>query len=81
MENAQETQAIRTLYDQLAPREKDVLHLWILGQQNKVIAFELGISPRTVEVYRARLMTKMQADSLAHLVRMAMRIGLEGNGG
>ena len=79
LESAQETQAVRALYDQLAPREKDVLHHLVQGQQNKVIAFELGISPRTVEVYRARLMTKMQADSLAHLVRMAMRIGLEGS--
>lgn len=81
MESAQEIQAIRERYEQLAPREKDVLRHLVQGQQNKVIAFELGISPRTVEVYRARLMTKMQADSLAHLVRMSLRIGLEANGG
>jgi len=77
METVKETQNLRDRYDQLAPRERDVLRHLVKGQQNKVIAFELGISPRTVEVYRARLMGKMQAKSLAVLVRMAMSIGLE----
>ena len=81
MQTAKETQVLRDRYDQLAPREHDVLRHLVQGQQNKVIAFELGISPRTVEVYRARLMTKMQAKSLAVLVRMAMSIGLETNEG
>lgn len=81
METMKHTQALRDRYEQLAPREKDVLKHLVQGQQNKVIAFELGISPRTVEVYRARLMTKMQADSLAHLVRMSVCIGLDTNGG
>jgi two-component system, LuxR family, response regulator FixJ len=44
----------------------------IEGRANKQIAFDLGISPRTVEIYRANLMTKMQADSLSDLVRMAL---------
>ena len=44
----------------------------VAGKANKVIAHELGISPRTVEVYRANVMTKMQADSLSELVRMAL---------
>ncbi len=77
METVKETQDLRDRYEELAPRERDVLRHLVQGQQNKVIAFELGISPRTVEVYRARLMAKMQAKSLAVLVRMAMSIGLE----
>lgn len=56
----------------LSPRERDVLDGLVEGRPNKVIAFDLGISARTVEVYRANLMTKMQAGSLSELVRMAM---------
>jgi two-component system response regulator FixJ len=56
----------------LSPREKDVLAGLIQGRANKQIAFDLGISPRTVEIYRANLMNKMQADSLSELVRMAL---------
>jgi two-component system, LuxR family, response regulator FixJ len=56
----------------LSPREKDVLGGLIEGRANKQIAFDLGISPRTVEIYRANLMNKMQADSLSDLVRMAL---------
>jgi two-component system response regulator FixJ len=56
----------------LSPRERDVLDGLVEGRPNKVIAFDLGISARTVEVYRANLMTKMQAGSLSGLVRMAM---------
>jgi len=56
----------------LSGREKDVLTGLIEGRANKQIAFDLGISPRTVEIYRANLMNKMQADSLSDLVRMAL---------
>ena len=56
----------------LSRREKDVLTGLIEGRANKQIAFDLGISPRTVEIYRANLMNKMQADSLSDLVRMAL---------
>ncbi|WP_342643949.1 response regulator FixJ [Rhodoligotrophos ferricapiens] len=59
----------------LSPRERDVLEQLVAGKPNKVIAFELGISPRTVEVYRASLMTKMQAASLSELVRMRFLMG------
>jgi two-component system, LuxR family, response regulator FixJ len=56
----------------LSPREKDVLAGLIEGRANKQIAFDLGISPRTVEIYRANLMNKMEANSLSDLVRMAL---------
>jgi two-component system response regulator FixJ len=65
---------------QLTPRERDVLHQLIVGNPNKVIAYELGISPRTVEVHRARVMEKMQAKSLSHLVRMALAAGVDPEG-
>ncbi len=58
--------------ERLTPREREVLERLIVGHSNKVIAAQLGISPRTVEVHRARVMEKMQASSLSHLVRMAL---------
>jgi two-component system, LuxR family, response regulator FixJ len=63
----------------LSAREKDVLAGLIEGRANKQIAFDLGISPRTVEIYRANLMNKMQADSLSDLVRMALVVRLLGS--
>jgi len=57
----------------LTEREKGVFDLLVLGHQNKVIAHKLGISTRTVEVHRARIMDKTGAKSLADLVRMSMR--------
>src|SRR5579862_656208 len=62
----------------LSPRERDVLDGLVAGRANKQIAFELGISPRTVEIYRANLMDKMQAGSLSDLVRMALIVGMLG---
>ena len=56
----------------LSNRERDVLSGLVAGRANKQIAFDLGISPRTVEIYRANLMSKMQAGSLSDLVRMAL---------
>lgn len=56
----------------LTTRERQVLEGLVVGQVNKTIAFDLGISPRTVEIYRANVMTKMQAASLSDLVRMAL---------
>lgn len=70
-----ERQAIRTRLDDLSPRERDVLGGVVAGKPNKIIAHDLGISPRTVEVYRANLMTKMGAGSLSELVRMALVAG------
>jgi two-component system response regulator FixJ len=60
----------------LSNRERQVLEGLVAGNANKTIAFDLGISPRTVEIYRANLMTKMAANSLSDLVRMAMVAGI-----
>ena len=62
----------------LSPRERDVLSGLVSGRANKQIAYDLGISPRTVEIYRANLMNKMQAGSLSELVRMALIAGMLG---
>jgi two-component system response regulator FixJ len=60
----------------LSPRERQVMDGLVAGLSNKMIAREYDISPRTIEVYRANVMTKMQAGSLSELVRLAMRAGL-----
>ena len=62
----------------LSNRERDVLGGLVAGRANKQIAFDLGISPRTVEIYRANLMNKMQAGGLSDLVRMALIAGIAG---
>ena len=61
----------------LSPRERQVLEGLVAGQPNKTIAYDLNISPRTIEIYRARLMDKMQARSLPELVRMAIAAGVK----
>ena len=63
---------LRARLASLSARETQVLDGLVAGQANKVIAYDLGLSPRTVEVYRANVMTKMQARSLSELVRMSM---------
>jgi two-component system response regulator FixJ len=60
----------------LTRRERQVMHGLVTGQSNKTIAREYDISPRTVEVYRANVMTKMQAGNLSELVRFAIRAGI-----
>jgi two-component system response regulator FixJ len=78
----QRRQAERTDIDArlaaLSNRERDVLEGLVAGHANKQIAYDLGISPRTIEIYRANLMTKMQAASLSDLVRMALIAGMLG---
>ncbi len=63
--------------ERLTPRERDVMEHLVVGLSNKEVGLELGISPRTVEIHRARLMEKMMAGNLAELVRMAMSAGIE----
>jgi FixJ family two-component response regulator len=70
--------ALRKRFQSLTPREREVLRLVVLGRLNKQIAGELGTSEITIKVHRARVMRKMQAESLADLVRMASRLGLPG---
>ncbi len=65
-------------YESLSPREKEVYERVAEGQANKVIAIDLGISERTVEIHRSQVMKKMQARTLAHLVRT--KIDLDGAG-
>ncbi|MEY3465162.1 MAG: response regulator transcription factor [Steroidobacteraceae bacterium] len=64
--------AIRERFDSLTPREREVLTLVTQGKANKVMAGDLGVSQRTVEIHRARVMEKMGAASLAQLVRMVL---------
>jgi len=71
----EEQAAARARIARLSQRERQVLKRLVDGQLNKTIAWELGISARTVEVYRAKLMTKMQATAFADLVRMALLAG------
>lgn len=62
--------------DALTPRERDVLLEIVAGHPNKVIAYHLGISPRTVELHRARVMQKFEATSASQLVRLALQAGV-----
>lgn len=59
----------------LTPRERAVMDMLIVGKANKMIGYELGISSRTVEIHRARLMQKMQVDSVPELVQVALTFG------
>ena len=69
------TQEIVARVKSLSPRERQVMDGLVAGLSNKVIARDYDISPRTIEVYRANVMTKMQASSLSELVRLAIRSG------
>ena len=72
---AAEAAAARERIERLTPRERDVLRLLVAGKPNKIIAYELNISPRTVEIHRARVMDKMAVRSLSELVRVSLAAG------
>ncbi len=69
-------QAAATSLATLTDREREVFALLVVGHPNKVIAYKLDISPRTVEIHRAHVMEKMHARNLAELIRMSIAIGL-----
>ncbi|MBS97412.1 MAG: DNA-binding response regulator [Oceanospirillaceae bacterium] len=70
----QQERELRTLYEVLSRREREVMQLVVSGNSNREIAETLGISPKTVEVHRSRVMSKMRAESLAALVQMNNRL-------
>ncbi|HEX4105643.1 MAG TPA: response regulator [Rhizomicrobium sp.] len=72
---AQEGKAAAELIANLTAREREVLDRLVLGMSNKLVARELSISPRTVEVHRARLQTKLKAHDLSYLVRLSIAAG------
>jgi two-component system, LuxR family, response regulator FixJ len=74
-EHAKRNRVVRRI-ESLTARERQVLDLIMEGASNKVIASSLAISPRTVEIYRANVMSKMRADSLSDLIRMTLSVGV-----
>jgi two-component system response regulator FixJ len=78
-ERAAEVEGIATRLSSLTPRERQVLDQLVIGQPNKIIAHDLGASPRTVEVHRARVMEKMAARNLSDLVRMVLALSANDN--
>ena len=70
-----EMEQLRQRFNSLAPRERQVMSLVVSGRLNKQIAFELGISERTIKLYRGQVMRKMGAPSLADLVKQAEKLG------
>ncbi len=75
--NHEESAVLHARFDTLTPREKEVMLLVVTGRLNKQIAGELGAAEKTIKVHRARVMQKMQVQSVAELVRAADRLGLQ----
>ena len=76
LDDQAELNALRSSYASLTPREQDVMRLVIAGMLNKQIGLKLGISEITVKAHRGKMMQKMKADSVADLVKTALRLGL-----
>ncbi|HSE18112.1 MAG TPA: response regulator transcription factor [Pyrinomonadaceae bacterium] len=76
LEAQAEITALRSGYESLTPREQDVMRLVVAGMLNKQIGLKLGISEITVKAHRGKVMQKMKADSIAELVKIAVRLGL-----
>ena len=72
-----QTNYAKDLLERLTPREKQVLGLLILGKSNKIVAHELGLSERTVEVHRSRMMARLGVASFAQMIRLAVRAGAD----
>jgi FixJ family two-component response regulator len=68
---------VRARYDRLSPREREVFAHLIGGQLNKQVGFDLGISEHTVKIHRGRVLDKMEANSIADLVRLASELGID----
>jgi FixJ family two-component response regulator len=73
----EEVNGLRERFDSLTPRERQVMPLITRGMQNKQIAWQLGISETTVQIHRGNIRRKMEVPSLADLVRVALRLGIE----
>jgi FixJ family two-component response regulator len=76
LDDQAELNALRSGYDSLTPREQEVLRLVVAGMLNKQIALKLGISEITVKAHRGKMMQKMKADSVADLVKTAVKLGV-----
>src|SRR6266576_1998332 len=76
LDDQAEIAALSSCYESLTPREQDVLRLVVAGMLNKQIGLQLGISEITVKAHRGKMMQKMKAESLADLVKTAVRLGL-----
>jgi FixJ family two-component response regulator len=76
LDDQAETTALRSNYESLTPREQDVMRLVVSGMLNKQIGMKLGISEITVKAHRGKMMQKMKAESLADLVKTAVRLGV-----
>jgi FixJ family two-component response regulator len=76
LDDQAELKALRESYESLTPREQEIMQSVVAGMLNKQIGMKLGISEITVKAHRGKVMQKMKADSLAGLVKIAMRLGL-----